>query len=72
MSSAEILNELSKRGVVLTVRGDRLRYEPKQAVDDRLLSEMRRHRQDLLKWIWFADWIQEPWPGGFVVSTMVN
>jgi hypothetical protein len=54
------------------VRGDRLRYEPKQAVDDRLLSEMRRHRQDLLKWIWFADWIQEPWPGGFVVSTMVN
>ena len=72
MTSAEVIAELSKRGVVLTARGDRLRYEPRQVVDDCLLAEMRRHKQDLLIWTLLADWIQECCPGTVIVSAKVN
>ena len=72
MTSAEVIAELSKRGVVLTARGDRLHYEPRRAVDDQLLAEMRRHKQDLMKWALFPEWFQERWSGAIIVSAMVN
>lgn len=48
MTLAELLRELTRRGVKLTVNGDHLRYEaPRGAVTPDLLEAMRQHKPAL-------------------------
>ena len=50
MTAAELLAELRRRGVKLTVNGDRLRYEaPRGALTPELLEAMRQHKPELLR-----------------------
>lgn len=50
MTSTELLAELSRRGVRLSARGDRLRYEaPPGALTPGLLETMRKCKPDLLR-----------------------
>ena len=47
--TAEILNELSRRGVTIRVEGDTLRLRPKAAVDDGLLARIREHKVEIIR-----------------------
>ena len=50
MSPVDLLAELRRRGVRLSVHGDKLRYvAPKGALTPDLLEAMRRHKPDLLR-----------------------
>ena len=50
MTAAELLRELRRRGVKLTVNGDRLRYEaPRGALTPELLEAMRQHKPELMR-----------------------
>lgn len=50
MTAAELLRELRRRGVKLTVNGDRLRYEaPPGALTAELLDAMRKYKPQLLR-----------------------
>jgi TubC N-terminal docking domain len=53
MQAAELLNELKARGVVLEVRGDRIRVGPRDSVPPEILADLRAHKSelmDLLTW----------------------
>jgi len=45
---AELLAELSRRGVVVRAEGERIGLKPKAALDDRLLALVQAHKGDIL------------------------
>lgn len=47
-TAAELLNELSRRGVDVEARGDRLRYRPRSVVSPELAARIRSHKAELL------------------------
>lgn len=48
MSAAEILGELQRRGVAVTVDGDTLCLSPKRAIDDALVARVREAKPAIL------------------------
>ncbi len=48
MNAQELLAKVESRGVVLRAAGDRLRYQPREAVDRELLEDLRTHKRELL------------------------
>jgi hypothetical protein len=48
MSTAQLLADLSRRGIKLEARGAQLRFHPKTVVGPRLLLTLRRHKAELL------------------------
>lgn len=48
MNANALLEELQRRGVVLQVVGDKIRF-PRDSVPPALLEEMRRHKPELLR-----------------------
>lgn len=48
MNAAELLVELSERGIRLVADGDRLRYHPRSALTLELLVDLKREKADLL------------------------
>lgn len=47
--AAEILAELSRRGVLVQVDGEHLRLKPKAALDEKLLDQVRDHKPEILR-----------------------
>jgi hypothetical protein len=47
--AAEVLAELQRRGVLVTVEGETLCLKPKHALDDTLLSRVRESKPAILK-----------------------
>jgi hypothetical protein len=47
--AAEILTELQRRGVIVTVDGDTLRLKPRRALDDSLLARVREAKPAILE-----------------------
>ena len=54
--ATELLNELTRRGVVLVVTGDRLRFYPRTAMTPELVGRLREHKAEVL------EILSEPWP----------
>jgi hypothetical protein len=48
MTADQLINELENLGVKLEVAGDRLRFAPREAVPEGLVSEMISHKSELL------------------------
>lgn len=46
---AEILAELSRRGVTVRAEGGTLRVKPRRVLDDNLLALIREHKPEILK-----------------------
>jgi len=44
----DLLIALANRGVELVIKGDRLRFRPKEAITTELLELMRQHKAELL------------------------
>jgi hypothetical protein len=77
MSAADILCELERRGVSVTVEGDTLCLKPKKALDDALLARVRESKPALMKTLRSRPstcalqcyevepgvWIHRPWTG---------
>ena len=51
MGPTELLAELTRRGVEITVEGDRLRFRPQDAVTADLRAELVEHKANLLRLI---------------------
>ena len=51
MTTATILAECERRGVVLRADGDLIRYRPRSAVDDELLAAIRDRKRELLEYL---------------------
>ena len=49
MQPAELLAELSRRGVAIAVAGDRLRFRPQDAVTPDLRTALIEHKADLIR-----------------------
>ncbi len=49
MSAATVLETLTARGAVVTVRADVLRIEPRAVIDEPLRAEIRAHKSELLE-----------------------
>jgi hypothetical protein len=47
--AAEILTELQRRGVIVTVEGDTLCLKPRRALDDTLLAHIREAKPAILE-----------------------
>lgn len=47
--AADILAELSRRGVMVRVDGENLRLKPKAALDEKLLDQIRDHKPEILR-----------------------
>ena len=47
-TAAEILTELSRRGIAVRVDGESIRLRPKSALDDELLARVREHKPEIL------------------------
>ena len=48
MTAEEVLADVTRRGIELVARGDRLRYRPRSAVTPGLLERLRTHKAELL------------------------
>jgi TubC N-terminal docking domain len=48
VSAAQLLTELTQRGIRIEAHGDRLRYSPRSAVTPDLADKMKAHKGDLL------------------------
>lgn len=74
---AEILAELSRRGVAVHADGETIRLKPRASLDDRLLARVRAHKPEILAVlsgrpatcsltcyeIEPGKWIHQPWDG---------
>ena len=47
-TAADLLAELTRRGIEMVAQGDRLRYRPKSAMTLDLADRLKRHKPDLL------------------------
>jgi len=43
-----VLAEVSRRGILLVPRGERLRFWPKSAITSELLEELKKHKTEIL------------------------
>ena len=48
MTAAELIAELTRRGIRLETAGDRLRYSPRSALTPDLAAQMKAHKAELL------------------------
>jgi TubC N-terminal docking domain len=48
IGAAEILRELTRRGVTVRVEGETVKLRPKAALDDDLLARLRQHKAEIL------------------------
>jgi hypothetical protein len=48
MNAQQLLAKIESRGVVLRLAGDRLQFQPRDAVDGELLEDLRAHKRELL------------------------
>jgi hypothetical protein len=74
---AEILAELSRRGVVVRAEGETIRLKPRDSLDDHLMARVRAHKPEILAVlngrpagcsptcyeIEPGKWIHHPWDG---------
>jgi hypothetical protein len=62
MNAKTLLDTLRRRGVVLAVVGDELRYRPRQAVDGTTLALLRQHKAALLALLRSGQAVDQPPP----------
>jgi hypothetical protein len=76
-AAADILTELSRRGVAIRVDGETIRLRPRAALDDGLLSRVQAHKPEILAVLSARSitcsstcyeiepgrWIHHPWDG---------
>lgn len=60
MTTAELLADLTRRGVRLEARGDRIRYSPRSAVTPGLAEHMKAHKPELLAILRGQDTCRDP------------
>lgn len=48
MSAAQLMTDLTRLGILVEARGNRLRYSPQSAVTGSLLEQLKLHKADLL------------------------